>query len=233
MPVLKVLTLLGVVGLGAATVAALLARAWWAFDLFSHFRLQYLVLALVLLVLALVLRWLPAAAVLVLIALVHGVALKDVWLARPAPGPAGQAFRVAAANVLTSNPKKGEVLAFARASDADLLVLVEAERPAWRPVLAEIGDVYPHAAPAGWQDGAPVILFSRYPIGSNRLVEAPAGRRPYLLAEVALPAGEVVVAGVHPSSPSPRRPEDTRRRNEQLDHIAAEVDDASRPLIVT
>jgi endonuclease/exonuclease/phosphatase (EEP) superfamily protein YafD len=52
------------------------------------------------------------------------------------------------------------------------------------------------------------------------------------LAEVAVGGATLVVAGVHPSSPSPTEPGDTRRRNRELDHIAEIAGDAERPVIV-
>jgi hypothetical protein len=59
-------------GLGLATLFALSARFWWAFDLFSHFRLQYLIAAAAFGVVALAVQARPAAAVLAVVALVNG-----------------------------------------------------------------------------------------------------------------------------------------------------------------
>ena len=75
---LNVILMLAAAGLVLASAFALGARLWWAFDLFSHFRLQYLVAALMLLVAALALRNYPAAALLAAVALVHGWAIKDL-----------------------------------------------------------------------------------------------------------------------------------------------------------
>ena len=211
---------------------ALAARLWWVFDLFSHFRLQYAVAAAVLAVAALGLGAYRVAAVLVLVGLVHAWAVRGLWLGGSGEAIAGGApLRVVSANVLAANPTPGRVLDFVRASGADLVVLVDARRERWRPVLAAIGELYPHRAPRGWRDGAAVLLFSRAPIVAAR-VEHPPGRRPYLVAEVAAGGGVVTVAGVHPASPSPTEPGDTHRRNRQLDHVAVTVEDTARPLIV-
>ena len=77
---LNLVLMLAAAGLVLATVFALAARLWWAFDLFSHFRLQYAVAALILLVAALALRDHRIAVVLAVVALVHGWAIKDLWL---------------------------------------------------------------------------------------------------------------------------------------------------------
>lgn len=207
----------------------LAARLWWVFDLFSHFRLQYVVAAAVLGSAALSLGAYRVTVVLALVALVHGWAIRDLWLADARSVPGGEPLRVVSANVLASNPTPEKVLDVVRASGADIVVLVDARDDRWRGVLAAMGELYPHRAPEGWRDGAPVLLFSRAPIVAAR-VERPTGRRPYLVAEVSAGGGVVTVAGVHP--PSPTDPGDTRRRNRQLDHIATTVEDTARPLIV-
>ncbi len=212
---------------------ALLARLWWVFDLFSHFRLQYVVAAAVLCLVALVVRAWPAAVVLVVVAVVHGWAIRDLWLGGTDAGAAeGTALRLASANVLRSNPTPQAVVDWVRAADADLVMLVEAQTEDWREALAAIGELYPHRAPEGWSDGAPVVLFSRHPIVERRTVQPLPGRRPYLLAEVAVNGHSATVAGVHPASPSPRDGSDSRRRNLELDYIARSLQGADQPVLV-
>src|SRR5919106_3955914 len=59
---LKLVLGVAAAGLTLATAFALSARLWWAFDLFSHFRLQYAILAAALCLGALALRAWPIAA---------------------------------------------------------------------------------------------------------------------------------------------------------------------------
>jgi endonuclease/exonuclease/phosphatase (EEP) superfamily protein YafD len=233
MRALNLVLMLAAAGLALATVLALAARLWWAFDLFSHFRLQYVVAALILLAAALALRDWRTAIVLALVALVHGWAIKDLWLGGTASAaPGGTPLRVVSANVWAINPTPDQVLAFIRASDADLVALVDARRRRWRQVLAELGQLYPYRAPKSWREHAPVVLLSRYPVVSEEVVHAPRGRRPYLTATLAVGGQELVVVGVHPTSPSPTLAGETRRRNRELDHIALAVVDTDRPVIV-
>jgi len=234
MMLLKATVILAAAGLAVATLFALSARLWWAFDLFSHFRVQYLVLAVLFGALALAVRAWPAALVLAVVALIHGWAVRDLWLGGGGrAGGAGVPLRVVAANVLRSNPTPARVQEFVAASDADLVVLVDAQGERWRDVLSGIGERYPNRAPAGWRDGAPVVLFSRHPILEDEVVRTPGGQRPHLLTEVEFGNRSLTVAGVHPESPSPRDATDSRVRNRQLDHIADSLARAERPAIVT
>ena len=220
-------------GLTLATAFAFSARLWWAFDLFSHFRLQYALLGAALCLGALALRAWPIAAVLAVIALVHGWAMKDLWLGDSAAAASeAPRLRIASANVLSSNPEPQKLLDFVHASDADVLVLVEARGERWRDVLAAIAADYPHRAPQRWQNGGPVILFSRHPVVRESVIASPAGRRPYLAAELALGEHTLTVVGVHPSSPSPRRPIETRWRNLQLAYLANLIEDARGPVVI-
>jgi endonuclease/exonuclease/phosphatase (EEP) superfamily protein YafD len=191
------------------------------------------VAALVLDVAALAIRAYPAATVLALVALVHGWAIKDLWLGGMASAaPSGMSLRIVSANVWAMNPTPDEVLALVRASDADLMVLVDARSRRWRPVLSELATLYPYRAPKSWRERVPVVLLSRYPVISEEVVRPPRGRRPYLMASLAVGGQELVVLGVHPSSPSPTRAGDSRRRNRELDHIALAVGETDRPVIV-
>ena len=230
---LNLFLMLAAAGLALITAFTFAARLWWAFDLFSHFRLQYVVAALVLGIAALVIRAYPSAAVLAVVALVHGWAIKDLWLGGTASAaPGGVPLRVVSANVLSQNRTPEKVLEFLRAADADLVVLVDARMQRWNRVLAGLGALYPYQAPQGWRERPPVVLFSRHPMLDAQVVRPPGGRRPYLVAEIAVGEETLLIAGVHPSSPSPSEPGDTRRRNRELDHIADVIGDADTAVIV-
>jgi endonuclease/exonuclease/phosphatase (EEP) superfamily protein YafD len=230
---LNLILVLAAAGLALATIGALAARLWWALDLFSHFRLQYLIAAGTLCALALAVRAYPVAAVLAVVALMHGWAIRDLWLgAGAAAAPGGVPLRIVSANVWAANATPGAIPALVRNSDADLVVLVDAKRRRWGKALSEIAALYPYRAPQALREGAPVILFSRFPIVREKVVRPPRGQRPYLLVELAVDGQPLMVVGVHPSSPSPGRPGHSRQRNHELDHIAAMVGDADQPMIV-
>ena len=230
---MKLIVMLATIGLVLITAVTFAARLWWGFDLFTHFRLQYVVAAILLGLLALVLRAYGTATVLLVVALVHGWAMKDLWLGSTgAMASAGMPLRVASANVLSSNPTPEKVIDFVIASDADLVILVEAESKNWRRALATIAEDYAYRAPDRWSKGAHIVLFSRYPILRATKVRPPVRGNPHLVADIALGERMLSVVGVHPKSPSPEEASDSRRRNRQLDHIAQVVNAVDGPVIV-
>lgn len=234
---LKWTAFLGAGALIAVTAMTSAARLWWVFDLFTHFRLQYVIAAMVLGAVAVAAGARGAAMALALVLVVHGWAIKDLWVGGSADADAaGVPLRIVSANVLGSNPTPDKVLTFVRAAEADLVVLVEVGTERWDEVRSELGAFYPYQAPGPGQERDPVRLYSRHPVLNARVVEPEGGRRPYLEAELAVDTGRgadpVVVIGVHPPSPSPSDAADSRRRNLQLDHIAETVANQVSPLIV-
>jgi endonuclease/exonuclease/phosphatase (EEP) superfamily protein YafD len=141
-------------------------------------------------------------------------------------------LRVATANVLNSNPTPERVLDFVRGSGADLVVLVDARGERWRPVLAAVGDLYPYRAPDDWREGGQVLLFSREPVLADAVVRPGAAPRPYLVAKLATVTGAPLVVAVHPTSPAPTEPVETRERDFQLGRIADAVEGVAGPVIV-
>ena len=230
---LNLFLMLAAAGLALVTLFTLAARLWWAFDLFSHFRLQYVVAAVVLGFLALSVRAHGSAAVLAAVAVVHGLAIKDLWLGGTASAALGGVpLRVVSVNVLSQNRTPEKVLEFVRAADADLVLLLDARGRDWQDVRRELRDLYPHHAPRAWRERGPVVLFSRWPILAEQVLQAPRSRRPYLAAELAIEGQVLEFVGVHPSSPSPSEPHASSRRNRELDHIAEVVQGTDAPVIV-
>jgi endonuclease/exonuclease/phosphatase (EEP) superfamily protein YafD len=219
--------------LALITIFTLAARLWWAFDLFSHFRLQYVLAALALLVIALCARAYGSATVFAAVALVHGAAITDLWLGGAAnAAPGGMPLRLVIANVEAQNRRPEKVTEFVRAADADLVLLVDAGGQYWRQALGQLRDLYPHHAQQAWRARTRVILFSRWPIVFEQVREAPRSWRPYLVAKLAVEGRTLEVLGVHPSSPSPIQAGKTRRRNHELDHIAEVVKDTDAAVIL-
>ena len=221
-------------GLVLVTAFVLFARVWWVFDLFTHFRLQYFVTAVVLAITALIVHAYPSAAVLAAVALGHGLVVKNVWFGESGPKPDGSGvpLRVISANVYDANSSPEQVLDFVRREEGDIVILIDAERDRWQPVLAEIDALYRHQAPEMWSQGGPIILFSRFPILRHEKVHPPGGQRPYLEADLAIDERIVTVVGVHPASPTVTDPAQSRQRNRSLNHIGGTIEDRNQPLIV-
>lgn len=220
--------------LALVTLAVLAARLWWPFDLLSHFRLQYVIVALVLLVVALAVGARPAAAVLAVVVIVHGWAVRDLWLPPTAsPLSGGVPVSIISINVLSANQRPEAVGAFIHDRRPDIAVLVDAQGERWRETLARLAAVFPHAAPDHWREAtSPVVILSRFPIRFDRLAPQVADRPPFLLTTMDIAGREVTVTGVHPTSPDAFNGAESRARNRQLDMLADALGRSDAPAIV-
>lgn len=162
------LWLLGV--LSVATALALLASIGWPFELFSHFRGQYLAAALLL---AALFGWrrrpAPAALALVIAAWHAAPALSPSTASAQAPACAGPAITLATVNLQYSNQRPEAFRAWLRTEPADLLVIQEVT-PSWATEL-EAQQAYPYRHVLTRDDPYGMAVLSRRPIESVALVD--------------------------------------------------------------
>ncbi len=207
------------------------ARLWWVFDLTTNFRLQYLGVAGVLLVLlALGRKWLPAAALLVVAALNAWPVLP--YVPRLARAPAAPPVTAAHLKVLTVNVsfwrfsgrRFREIVAEAA---PDVLLVVEFT-PQAEQALAELDKMFPLQLKAPAEGPYGIALWSRFPLQSA--FTFPLGPVPAVEARVETPAGAFTLLGAHLVSPTlPRRAE---QRNEGLELLAERRAALAGPVII-
>jgi endonuclease/exonuclease/phosphatase (EEP) superfamily protein YafD len=162
--VLSVLALL-------ASACVLLARTWWFFELFSHFRVQLLAGLLVLLLTALVLRRRAMAVALGIATLIAGLPIRD-YVVPMNHGEASQRaeIRIITANVLVANRDPAGLLDVLQSGDPDVFVIVEfTDR--FADALKVLEDTYPHAVLAPARGAFGIALYSRWPLRNQHVFE--------------------------------------------------------------
>ncbi len=220
------------IGLAAATLATLLARQWWVFDLATHFRIHYVAVAVLGVLLAAMLRWRMVAVVIAVLAIPHAAALSSVvpfGTAQAVAAATETPVRVSTVNAYWSNWDGAALFGYVTETDPDVLVIQEADRR-WRGTLLQIGAQYPHAVPEDWREARDVIVFSRFPIlgGTRRFPEGQGFH--YQTADLDVDGRAVTVIGVHPPLPAGHR--FTAMRNAYLAAIAEVADRSQHPVIV-
>jgi len=198
-------------GLVLATACALLAPLGWPFELFAHFRAQYLVAALVL---AALLAWRRAAAPALLALALAGwhawPAARALSAAAPAIACTGPAFSVATANVRYSNPDRERYLDWLDARPADVVVVQEVTA-AWARELATLRG-YPYQHVLTREDPYGIAILSRWPLEEVTRVDLAGDGLPSLAAVVTVDGRRVQLYGLHthwPVTPSLARARDT------------------------
>ncbi len=215
---------------GLATVAGLLGRVGWAFELVSHFQVQLAVTFAVLGWLALLGRRWGMAVLMLIGATVNAVPVS--LAARPQGRPAHEGdhlVRLMALNVHTANTRSDLVLEAVRQADPDVLLLLEVN-DRWMAELAPLRSNYPVVLAEPRPDNFGLALLSRWPIRQQEVLELGEVPVPSLAVELALSDREFWLLGTHPVPPG--SPGEAGERNHQLRAIADWAREKAGPTMV-
>lgn len=211
------------VGLGGIPLLALLAR-WSVFcELFAHFRVQYLVLQAVALVLTLLQRRFDLAVVVLLVAIPHLVAVAPYLpgtLRRPATPPMDGQPRLVALNLQFNNDDFERARDYLLGTGADVLVISEFTPVALRR-LAFLEPGYPHRVLRPRNSAWGIAVYSRVPIIEADDLPLDDGRSAQLRLRVGFAAGPLDLYALHLASPTGRAR--AALRNAQLERLAGIV----------
>ena len=212
----------------AATLLGFLGPLWWGFDLFSHFRVQYLLgLGILAVVLLLGGRW-KAAAIFFVMAAVNLPAILPLYLGRTDAAPSTRVLRVMLINVNTSSGDPTRVRQAVEAADPDFLVLEEVSAR-WMSELGWLQASHPHSVVEPREDNFGIALFSKLPFGRSDVLTIGSAGVPSLSATAATKGGELRLLATHPVPPSGA--DYAHWRDEQLALLPAHID-ASVPFLL-
>lgn len=207
------------------------AMHWWVFELTSHFRLQYLAVAALMLVLALLFRRRRLTLLLVATMAVNAwpvrAYLPITATATATASRSDDTLTILNFNVNAGNGNHDEILATVRAADADVVALIELS-PALEAKLGELGELYPYDFLLPANDNFGIGLLSRYPIAYAE--PTALGPSNAITADILHPGGRFRLIAVHPKPPTSAANAGTR--NEQLRQLAARVRETDGPLVV-
>jgi endonuclease/exonuclease/phosphatase (EEP) superfamily protein YafD len=202
------------------------AELWWGLELFTHFRLQYLALAAVLLLAAL------AGKRRILALLLATTMAINAWPVLPylptAAAPQSEVtLTLLNVNVKARNPDHAAILRLIRASGADIVTLIELS-PALDEKLAALDDIYPFRLTQAGRGNFGLAVLARYPLLEPRPFEL--GPTAAVEAVVELPGSRLRVFAAH--TLPPMGPTMAGTRNRQLTELAALARLTEDPLLV-
>lgn len=206
----------------------MLGRYAWPLDLFTHFRVQYALLFLVVAIALFALRAPLLGAVSVAGAVLAAIPIVSYMGVPTARANAGSAsFRVVTFNTWFRNHDYAAIGRFLEKTQADVIVLEELSRDEGLRLGAHLHS-YPHSHNDPQRHGA--IVFARWPIVSAESFAMAGG--PARAARVTLDwhGTQITVLGVHLHWPL--GPTNSRLRNAELDTIASFAAGHTEPLIV-
>jgi len=208
------LTAAGVVAC-TATIFGFLGRFSWFLDLFSHFRVQYLIGLLAIGGLLLVLRRRKTAV------LFLGFACVNLFLVLPlyfgGNGTVPEDVPTLRAMLLNVNTRLGDadlVKAAILDADPDILALEEISDQ-WMEDLEWLKDSHPYSLTKPREDSFGIALFSKLPFVESEVAYIGSADVPSLLATVGTEERDLRVVVTHPLPPG--GPAYSRWRNQQLE----------------
>ncbi len=193
-----------------------LGRFWWLFDLFAHFRLQYVLVCFVIGVFAWWRRhaWTAAFA--------GASCFWNIWLIVSIPGSGftpvetirGEApLRVLTFNVLTTNLQRKAVVDYVLSTDADIVCLIELTQ-AWRGDLEPLYRKYPKHADGLSFGNFSVACFTRLPLRTFEILDVPT-----LVVHLEHAGRPLTFIGAHP--PRPFGEQNSQERKRHIHELAA------------
>lgn len=229
--ILNKVVFLASAGLLLTTAAGRLESFGWPWENFVHFPVTLFWYAWIPLVAALVLRLRVATLICLLVLGVNGALLWPYFqtaqaVAAPADGVGS--FRVAWGNIYLKNERPGALNAALAARDADVVVLGEVTWELDR-ALNPLAAAYPNVLRTAKPGSFGLVLLSRFPILSHRVIHYGSEGLATLAAEIGAPGGPITLMGAHLRAPFSYSW--ARLRDMQLDDMAQLAAESPRPVL--
>lgn len=197
---LKGLLHLALYGLTLATGLASFAAAGWPFELFVHFRVQYAVLASLLLAAFLLRKEKPAAILSAgLVALQLWPAAGSMMVADASTACSGPQFTIATVNLFFRNERHTEAIRWLDDLSADIVVLQEVT-PEWAAALSKL-ERYAYVRQLVRNDPFGIAVISRWPLTDLQAVDLASDGLPSLAGPVEVDGMPLYLQGMHTHTP--------------------------------
>jgi endonuclease/exonuclease/phosphatase (EEP) superfamily protein YafD len=210
--------------------------AWfWPLELLTHFRIQYLILSLIVSS-VLVILWrtrhlkskLVVLTALLLVGL-NGVEVIPWYLphSQQVASNAAKAIRLLSFNLNIQNKGDNKAINVVRANKPDLALFLEVDRETVENLKTELKDTLPYSfrSPAGG-----LALLSRFPIQDARGNNFNGRGGHNLIATIEVDKQPIELIGTHPLVPVTRK--NFHSRNRQLAALSDYIRERDRPLIL-
>lgn len=201
------------------TAVSWLGSRYWLPELLTHFRLQYVCAALILLAVSIIRRQPGSGLIAAMVAAANLIPLLPYVTPGAAPAQAGLiSLRVMSINVHFRNRDYGRVRALIEHEDPDIVGLSEVSGE-WIAGLAALAEAYPHAVLRPEEGAYGLALFSRVPV--RELATSPyveAGIQTAISVEVEFQGNRAILTLAHLMAPV--SPDKASLRNLQLKKIA-------------
>lgn len=210
------------------SVGTLFAASHRYLELFSHFRFQYLVSSLLLLMIFAFRKRRYFSLLLAALTILNATFVLPWYVGRDEPNTDGVVIKLLHANVYKENQETAALLAQIDAEDPDLVILQEMSS-IWLTTLQGLSEEYPYSVAEAQEGAFGIGLFSKFPLDDARIVSTPPLELPEIRAVVRIGEQRLNLVSAHPMPPVSRA--GTEARNAQLAALGDELAKATRPTL--
>ena len=214
-----------------STVLAFFGRLGWLLDLFSHFRVQYLLfLGTITLILLIGRRWKSALCfgffAIINLSIVLPLYFGGRSIYANTTVPSLQAMLI---NVNTDYGDRVRIDNVVQQYDPDFVILEEINSQ-WLAELKTIMISYPYVTARPRDDNFGIALYSKFPFSKSDIVYIGSVEVPSIVAEFQTKNGVFILIATHPLPPTGK--EYSYFRNEQLAELAKTIQEAAFPVLL-
>ncbi len=215
------------------TLTGFLGKFGWLLDLTSHFRVQYLVIQLLCLLLFLIVRRGKLIIITLLFISINAIQIVPWYIPASRPtfsnNPGIEKLKILLINVHTSNTEYAKTMQYIKEMDPDLLALEEINER-WLAALSSVLTRFPYRKIILREGNFGIALFSRLPLQDPVVKYFGRVKIPNILSQVSLTRNPVTILFTHVLPPSSVRY--FRVRNTQLEKIASSREEFGERLIL-
>lgn len=218
-----------VVGTTLLSLTGYLGKFHYLFDLSAHFKLQYLIAALIALIWFSLMRVRSLIALSLLSVALNLAAIVPWYFPQLQPAiQLEQSLRVLTANVLIENTNYEPTIKLIREEQPDLVAIVETNL-GWLNAMRSVDDLLPYSVISPRAKSFGIALYSRYPLTLDSIETFETPKDYHLVATLNHDDRSLKVIALHP--PPPRSQTLFNYRNRELEEIARFVQTVNQPVI--
>jgi endonuclease/exonuclease/phosphatase (EEP) superfamily protein YafD len=212
------------------TAFGLLAQFDWTFELFSHFRLQYIGLLLVSTFTTIYYKRHLLAILFSLYLVLNLIIVTPFLFASSANNSQNdKSIKLVLSNVLTGNEQKDLISSFIEEVDPDFVVLEEVDEK-WMNHLESLKTRYPFWEAVPRADNFGIAFFSKTPIAKIDIFRFSEFGIPTLIVDLEIHDSPLRIIATHPVPPGSKR--QLNMRNDQLAEISKIIRKSSTPVLI-
>ena len=181
------------------SLLTLLQSNFHALQLFTHFRLQYFVVAAILVVAFVLLRDRRYAVLLLATAFINGAHVLPWYLDEPFATD-GPELKLLQANVLSTNTEFDRLFALLDSEQPDLIVLQEVSH-AWAAELKRLAGLYPHQVVEARDGSFGIAVLAKHPLSAAATVASEPLGFPTIVATLETRGRRLQLVATHPMIP--------------------------------